>query len=112
VNGEPAPFFVGESEGFNVEVIEGRIEVNADKTCAFVHTFRLTSLENAGVSDRVENEPCSWTHNDIAIHLRFSDGGSISGVRGIDSLWFDYTFEQGAMRFAYFRGTPIGLPLD
>jgi hypothetical protein len=112
VNGEPAPFLVGESEGFNVEVIEGRIEVNADKTCAFVHTFRLMSLETSEVSDRVENEPCSWSHNNVAIHLRFTNGGTISGVRGLDSLWFDFEIAQGAMRFAYFRGPPIGLPLD
>jgi hypothetical protein len=112
VNGEPAPFLVGESEGHNVEVIEGRIDVKADKTCAFVHVFRLTSLVTAEVSERSENELCTWTHNEIAIHLRFSDGGTISGVRGIDSLWFDFNFEQGAMRFAYYRGTPIGLPLD
>jgi hypothetical protein len=112
VNGEPAPFLLGESEGHNVEVIEGTIEVRADQTCAFAHTYKLTSLETSEVTERVENEPCTWTSNTIAIHLRFSDGGTISGVFGFDSLWFDYNFEAGAMRFAYYRGTPIGLPLD
>ena len=35
-----------------------------------------------------------------------------SGLRGTDALWFDFSFEQGAMRFAYYRGTPIGLPAN
>jgi hypothetical protein len=112
VNGEPAPFLVGESEGHSVEVIEGRIDVKADKTCAFVHILRLTSIETQQVSERTENEPCTWTHNDIAIHLRFSDRGTISGVRGVASLWFDFTFGQSAMRFGYYRGPPLGLPLE
>jgi hypothetical protein len=110
VNGEPAPFLIGESDNHNVEVIEGRIEVKADKTCEFAHIFKLTSLENGEIVERDENEPCTWTHNDIAIHLKFADGGTISGVRGIDSLWFDFGFEQGFKRFGYFRGTPINFP--
>ena len=111
VNAEPAPFFVGESEGHNVEVLEGKIDVKADQTCEFYHVFRLTNLETAVVEDRVEREPCTWSSNDIAIHIKFNNGGgSLSGVRAADSLWFDFIFEQGAMRFGYFRGTPIGLP--
>ena len=110
VNGEVAPFLLGESENHNVEVVEGRIDVKADKTCEFAHIFKLTSLDTGEVTQRSETEPCTWTHNEIAIHLKFGDGGTISGVRGFDSLWFDYVFEQGAMRFAYYRGTPINLP--
>jgi hypothetical protein len=111
VNSEPAPFLVGESEGHNVEVLEGKIDVKEDQTCEFYHVFRLTNLETSVVTDRTELEPCTWSSNDIAIHIRFRSGGSLSGVRANDSLWFDFIFDQGAMRFGYFRGTPVGLPI-
>jgi hypothetical protein len=78
VNEEPAPFLIGESEGHNVEVLEGKIDVKSDQTCEFFHVFRLTNLETAVVTDRTEREPCTWSSNDIAIHIRFGSSGSTS----------------------------------
>lgn len=104
VNVDELPALVGEQEGVMIEFLGGLISVRIDGTCNYSHTYNLTDVEESEEPRTVtDEEACTWTLTPDALHLRFTDGSSLSGFFSRDALYFDYVFPDGVFRFVYER---------
>ena len=109
VNGDSLPIQTGELDGVLWDVLAGSIIANADQTCEFRHTYRLTSLSDGTVRVESESNTCTWQLIDQGFHVRFPESGSLlSGFFTLTALWFDYpSNDGGSFRFMYQRvGSP------
>ena len=104
INGDSLPVETGEVDGFLNHVLSGYIDANTDQTCAFGHTFQLTSVEDESVRVESEIEPCTWQLVEQGFHVRFPNGSLLSGFLALNALWFDFPApDGGAFRFMYER---------
>ncbi len=71
--GQRVPLLIAQAGSDTIEIISGRMEINADGTCSTSVTLRRTSGGNAP-TDEDEDRVCTWTLSDGLVSFVFPDG--------------------------------------
>ena len=97
INGDPLPFVFFQRFEEKIEFTAGHIQLNSDLTCNRSFTIRTTT--DGEVTTDTATGTCTWTQNDTAISVTFSEfdidvGSLIDGNLALASLGLALLYQR------------------